>query len=191
MLKNTPVSWLGLVFLLKTFLDLWPICRCLGFCWLSVPVLRWHWLFEDLFLALQRLLNFQSQRPHNHGLVIGFVFTHRGEGMLQNDCCWRLTQLWQVPGLRSCWELELLPSWCERGSSHLSFFHPAVFCQVFVLSALSLSGSHTNALSIVAISKYVLPTLEAHIFTITSCCVYWDFSQVLSPFITEQEHGLS
>lgn len=75
------------------------------------------------------------------------LFSHRGEGMLCYDCCWRFTQLWQVPGLRSCWELELLPSWCERGSSHLSFFHPAVFCEVFVLS------DHTPALSTTAISQ--------------------------------------
>lgn len=32
---------------------------------------------------------------------------------------------------------------------------------------------------------------EAHIFTFTTCCVYWDFSQVLNPFMTEQDHGLS
>lgn len=39
--------------------------------------------------------------------------------------------------------------------------------------------------------KYILPLLEAHIFTFTSCCVYWDVSQILSPFMTEQDRGLS
>ena len=158
-LKHTLVSSPDSLFLIKTSPDLWPICRCLGFCWLSVHVLRWHhWLFEDLLLTLKRPLNFQSQRPHEHGLLTRLVFMCRGEGMLQTGYCWRLTP---DSALAGAWVEIMLGNLncCQVGvrEDHLICPFPTQLfsgiCQVFVLSGLSLSGSHTNALRTLATSQ--------------------------------------